>query len=679
MVIITNRIKPSINKENLNRDFDIFKLTKDGKRDFYKNNVLDIPKINFKAVSVVYTWGNEWYAMFKKNEVDKKILKEAINEESPDTRVEKLDLNTDKIYPNVLTLLVLNSLHISKTEGNYNNLTGKLYFFNDKWFQRDKNKKLKGFYNLEISLNNDMDVTLKVQTFGRLSYFNDNKLQAKPKFIFDSITGDFRKKLKEDKINDDEIFIQKSTYSKKHNTIKFLDFSDFKKFKRCKVGIYESFLEDVEYYLGEYIKIDNCTVHEYKTYKKTKDDFENTNYSKLLFEKQIVIVDELQDDNSKLLVSIIKDILEKEHNIFIKEKSKIDRESYNLRVIHNAEYYQNNNLIDLHNINDKNMVIQHITLESFINEKNTIEVEKAAIKKIVQEIIIKGDIHKKSISLVNWEKCNFEDSWTFVRRQKVLLEDKKKKFIYCKMKILNNGKFDIEVYDDSIEKQLNWEWNAIIDAYDSEKYKYEDDIEGLFYKDYQNINRIYRTDQNTMPNFKELRKALEFSDSDKKILVGDIIKCFENFKSDDEIVIKRKNEFIAAIEKFPTYETIKNINKEINIKSTVGKILNKHIYNETGILINSELRKEENRERLLNSLLDIKYYGEENSIYYFVGHDKNIKLSLNNACVIRKVVADEEIEFDNVAKLLTVEFVKSGQYTVVPFPFKYLNEILALR
>ena len=148
MVIITNRIKPSINKENLNRDFDIFKLTKDGKRDFYKNNVLDIPKINFKAVSVVYTWGNEWYAMFKKNEVDKKILKEAINEESPDTRVEKLDLNTDKIYPNVLTLLVLNSLDISKTEGNYNNLTGKLYFFNDKWFQRDKNKKLKGFYNL---------------------------------------------------------------------------------------------------------------------------------------------------------------------------------------------------------------------------------------------------------------------------------------------------------------------------------------------------------------------------------------------------------------------------------------------------------------------------------------------------------------------------------------------------
>ena len=39
----------------------------------------------------------------------------------------------------------------------------------------------------------------------------------------------------------------------------------------------------------------------------------------------------------------------------------------------------------------------------------------------------------------------------------------------------------------------------------------------------------------------------------------------------------------------------------------------------------------------------------------------------------------EEIEFDNVAKLLTVEFVKTGQYTVVPFPFKYLNEILALR
>ena len=90
-MIINNKIIAKFNKENIDKDFDIYRLAKDEKSDFYKTNVLDIPKLAFKAKSVVYTFGNTWYAMFEKETVDKSTLKKAINEESPNTRVENLN------------------------------------------------------------------------------------------------------------------------------------------------------------------------------------------------------------------------------------------------------------------------------------------------------------------------------------------------------------------------------------------------------------------------------------------------------------------------------------------------------------------------------------------------------------------------------------------------------------
>lgn len=57
-MIINNKIIAKFNKENIDKDFDIYRLSKDEKSDFYKTNVLDIPKLAFKAKSVVYTFGN---------------------------------------------------------------------------------------------------------------------------------------------------------------------------------------------------------------------------------------------------------------------------------------------------------------------------------------------------------------------------------------------------------------------------------------------------------------------------------------------------------------------------------------------------------------------------------------------------------------------------------------------
>ena len=77
-------------------------------------------------------------------------------------------------------------------------------------------------------------------------------------------------------------------------------------------------------------------------------------------------------------------------------------------------------------------------------------------------------------------------------------------------------------------------------------------------------------------------------------------------------------------------------------------------------------------------MLDIKYFYHDDKLYYFVGtKDKALQQSINNACILREVITTgEQIFMKDLFQLLAVEFVRNGQYTVVPFPFKYLNEVV---
>ncbi|MBS6041769.1 MAG: hypothetical protein KIA08_03650 [Clostridium baratii] len=677
-MIITNKIKVEFNKKNIDKDFDIYKISTEEKGVFYKTNVLDIAKTDFKAVSVVYTWGNNSYAMFKKGEVDKDKLKEAINNEVVNMQIQKIDIINEKIFDNVLTLLMLNSLNITKTDGKYNNLTGKLYFINKDWYKKDKEKKINGFYALELKLNNDMDLTLEVKTFGRINCFKDAKSLAMTRYIFDKDTCELRKKLKSDKVNEEECFINKSTYSKVHNTVPFLDFKSYRNYKKCKIGILDEFLQDVEEYLSNYIKIENCIVEDYSEYKGKDGDFENRNYSELLKEKKIIIVDEVKNDDSKKLSALISEILVDKYKIILQKSDEIDYESYNLKIIHGAEYYEINNLEDPYKNAPTDCVIQHITLESFIKNLENNKIEKAVVGKIIQELIIKGDILNRKISIVDWKKCNYEEEWTFLKRKQIQIDKENYKYIYCKMTILKDGTLDITIHDSSVMDDDKWEWNAIVDSYGGElKYKKEDSVEGIFYKTYENINRIYKTDKTTIPNFKALRSLLKKANKNEKISVSDIIKSLDSFNSDNKRIMEHKEEFIKKLKEFSEYETIGKINKEMRIRTKGGNAINKHIFSELNILINPELKTGDRKFELFGPMSGIKYYNKDNDVYYFVGvKPKNIKQSFRNACAIRKVVADETNEFESIVNLLEVEFVKNGQYTVVPFPFKYINEVL---
>lgn len=94
---------------------------------------------------------------------------------------------------------------------------------------------------------------------------------------------------------------------------------------------------------------------------------------------------------------------------------------------------------------------------------------------------------------------------------------------------------------------------------------------------------------------------------------------------------------------------------------------------------NTYLRGKEKREKLFSAVTDIKLFEKGGSKYYFVGIiGEGMRTNINTAANIRKIEGykNSSIRFDDMLQLMSVVFVRNGQLTVLPFPFKYLREYI---
>ncbi len=71
----------------------------------------------------------------------------------------------------------------------------------------------------------------------------------------------------------------------------------------------------------------------------------------------------------------------------------------------------------------------------------------------------------------------------------------------------------------------------------------------------------------------------------------------------------------------------------------------------------------------------------KNKAFYFVGK-KSTELQSNfeNATIIREVetIENSRLLLQHLLETLNVDFVRNGQLTVLPFPFKYLSEFIKM-
>ena len=103
--------------------------------------------------------------------------------------------------------------------------------------------------------------------------------------------------------------------------------------------------------------------------KKGISEFE---YGEMLQKKGVVIVDENNSEVSKDIVAKLQEELEKYYHVKA-AVGNLSEEAYNIRIIHDGEYYAENEMHDPHSDNLKGYIVQHITEEAehFTNTKGT--------------------------------------------------------------------------------------------------------------------------------------------------------------------------------------------------------------------------------------------------------------------------------------------------------------------
>lgn len=693
--MLTNKIKVDYDMKNIYADFDIFQVVKENK-DYYKYNILDSAVYEFKASAVQWTFGAKAFVLFPKDVVTEEQFKDSIMKEYQDVRIQKINVLDSQqcsecFYSQnrLLAQLLINSIKIPNHKSfMYNNLTGKLFYHIPDWKQRDKKtKEIISIKFLEIVIDPGMYLNLEVKTFKKA-----NKEKKERLYVIDPKTGEFRKKLKTDKI--ENIYIE-GALSNNRFTVDNFNMTNYEKFRQSKMGIMEQFLRDVKEKLSQYITIEiierkDAKVFDISTLEKVS--ISEKEYGELLKKRGVVIVNENNTQKSQEVIELLKNELKKYYDVEAVVGS-LSKEAYNIRLIHNQDYYTENEIFDSYNEDLKGYIVQHITEEAECFEKKG---SSPAVKKIIQELIIKGDVREQFISIYDWEKFDSGKEWSFVIRKKIKIkEDENTEHInpankkinnYYRLKIDKDGKMKFDLFCD-LDELGDEEWEKICRAYDmleEKQYAIKNKVDGILYSDIENIQAIILTKEKTLPNITEIMNTLKETNgkdivSKETLLNGidDFSKSYpeyEEYVSDWNIKIHKEKEIL-------TKKKVKGI---LNMRTNAASAFNRFLHDKYDLWLDGELRKQEfDATYQFSNLINIKFQYEESdyindcSFIYYVG-PKTKRTSYPNACCIRKVVAlGEKLEYEELLPLMAVEFVRNSQYTVLPFPYKYLREYAA--
>ncbi|MBD2504402.1 hypothetical protein [Anabaena azotica] len=709
MSILTNRLKINFHIDAIERDFTFIRLKRDNNCKWWGAEELDrIIGEDYKAMSVGYA--QYAYAMFDKKSNDTYALRQKLGTDPKFETVSAVEVKPQAFYTGddecicevTLARLLINSLGSSRSrfkQLHFSNLTGallKVPSLTNKLYDtigvaeitlsRDERQKNEFLLDVRVtSYRKKVSILAEYQGTPELK-----KILKRPEYVFHSGTGTLRRWLPSDgeKSDPTQSYIQCGQPGKKIHT-NFLEFGSIKDFEKSRAGILYQVCNSIQEYLSEYMSVSFSTV-EIDDSVELKNTILTTpkQLHAKLDNQAINIVDRVNDEDSDNLVTTLKNfLLPYITDVNLITVGKRDKQgALNFRIIHDAEFYEKTGQKDEYLPSTDKFQRQHLTIES------TRSVSKPIVKTIIKEQLIKRDISSGRLSLFDWGKLQLKGIWTFAA-----WDEDKSHVIF--MEIQPDGSFKFYEIDGE-DILFNWQKFEKYSKYMTEirsgdKIK---TLEGLVVSDAGDINQIFLTNERSIPDLSKIEAILREVETELP----------ENKRSGNALA-DLLEEFLQEpseldIEKFQSLSSeLRKIGKQIiskgDLKSLIAQYLGTKRKNGDKIIdvsttseairfrdylldkhqIRLKLPQDnQSKEDLFDASLNIKYFGEtEKEAYYFVGDRReNVQWHFKDACLIRKIVAVDKSKliFRQLLKTMDVDFVRTGQSTVIPFPFKYIRE-----
>lgn len=654
-----NIVNPKLNYLNIDNKFSIVRFTTSENYIPFGAQFIDAFSQNIKAKRVVFENGRSLYTLFAKAE-----LKD-INIRAEIDKIEGAEVLTFSVLKNIeiqqipvhlLVQLLINSLSSPKHHRlRFNNLTGKLFLYNESLFERRKFKDdrlITKIPAIEFKVHSDLNIELRTTTFTSLLLktkldFSRKPLHKYAKYTYSHATKSMRRIIDGENLDAKDVFIIKQEPRKK-TIIPFLDFNELDSFQESKMGFMAETLEKIEDKLSEYLQLafkEASVKNTFRTADQAQQDI-NSIISQTKIPVNIInAVGETAEDYIEVFQDALKTILPTTQTTISGNHKK---QALNIRLVHNKDYYDKNGIQDKYDTSLTNT--QHLTIEDF-KYNNT-----SAVKAILKELLIKGDIEKRQVSIVDWAQYNFTNDYVFG-----IKDDEK--FIF--LKITSSGKMQFEIKEQTLFNQS--EFDDLISIFDEDS-----TVEGVVKNHLGHINVIKRTVLYTLPNFKEIHSQLKAESKSENFKISDV----KLWLSETDIAEKDKHHYQTIFNNWDEECISKSNLLQIIDHRSVKKKLSKHILEKTGIVVKSYMR-DKTKYDLMDSNLDIHSYSENGRLFYYVGTiGDGMRTKIGRASIIREISGfqDAPIFFDEMLPLMNVDFVRYGDLTVIPFPFKYLRE-----
>lgn len=713
--ILTNEVKLDFTIESMariNRKFVIIRF--DDSSYFIKNrddSPLDILKYQLDALSVAYLRGKQFYALFDREkhgnefEIQQKA-KEILRGVDYGDRIGTKPVQARRggkvgdIDERHLAQLLFNALPNLVQDGygeTFRNATGKLFFIlNSKLtVKSDKQPEpiIKQYETVELSMQSGrfplFNLGINVRTFTADVMWKRTSADGKRRtdvryFKIEELTRTMRRVSVVDiKEGEKNIFIDRQFKNKKAS-VALLDFSSFSNFEKSKSGILYAFQRLIKQYLQDYMGIEFITPNFDNIINKpyNPEQWSSVALQDFYGVRDLVLVDEVKDKNAKIIVSEIQKILETLKESPEKGKKKpesslilrgchiiiadeLSSQNPNIRIIHNKEHYENA-ANDPHQNVPSDCLVHHVTVDDF-------EPSKEAIENILKEIVIKNDIKNRKITMTDWL---FEDGWQFI------LPDKEDGF--GRLTLKKGGVFEYDFYqrNDVTDEEL---WLEIVVS------KLKSKFEAWIVSPNGDINGIVHTERLVLPDFWHIGNELRRESRDREFSQLEILSFWEAFFNQNP-QFKKEGKVLTIFEKL---KKAPQGTSKIELQGLIMGSLGKNLGLKTGDLFKKAFaaffkekfddtfaiffREQEQREALF--ALNINYYFDGQAACYFVGkadgHGKSLKQTIINASNIREIHPIKgNLIFSQLLDTLNVDFVKHGELTVLPFPFKYLRELM---
>lgn len=705
--ITTNRVRFIFDIDNIKRDYVIIRIGFPGEKKKWRGGAPVLDRLldeDVDAVSVVYCWGSSAYSLFRRPGLDIDDLLKKFNS-NPDfgdvtaNVVEPVERYAGEDETTIsglfLARLMLNSLAASRskfTKFHYSNLSGSLLLVPN--FDEGFLNQI-GVAKVEMSISDSGTFLLNVsmaryrKIIGvwkeRSSADPKRKEQLrralkKPHYIYHEGRGSLRRCLNSDDSDVDasRVYVECGITGKRM-TSNFLHFGSMKDFEQSRAGILSSVIEKIEEELGEYIDLQFLP----RDYQKTLD-LDHTLMKKdktirtFLEGHHLHIVDTVGSPMSAKLATAMQSACAHyvlDSNLLSSGVAE-DPGALNFRIIHNAEYYDKEGLPDEYKVSSDGVQRQHLTLEATGGVA-----PKAMVKTLLKEQLVKFDIANRKLSIFDWSRMKARDRWNFGTAEK----DQPIRI----MSIDPDGSISFELVETDCLGDGGC-FQYVVDMLDAQDLDYLRKSKGLIFEGFVaseqgDVNLIFRTSEICLPELRTVKRYIREKEEPLPegkrtgVELSSLVDAFIENSSEDCSLLKVFSEKLLDLgdESLKKNDFRVFLNQYVKPSTNEAKRFRRNLMEDHKIRL-SFPKRAESMDTLFDSHLNIKYFNDSyGSAYYFVGERRaDIQSSFKNACHLRKVVAVEgsKLILDEILQTMNVDFVKTGQSTVIPFPFKYIRE-----